>query len=372
MKSVMIIGIGYVGSWALEMLARTPGVERIVAADINDSYASRRAKAAQCGAAHLGFYPEILFQRLDASNVEQTAGILKHNNPTVILSTLTLISPYAASDIPKDKGELVKDAGLGPFLPCHLLLQYRLMQAVDQAGIDPKIVDASFPDAIIPILHRAGCRAPDLGLGNLDNLVPVITMQVAKRMNTNMRSVRVYLVSHHINNVWFSRQRPDGMPPYWMKILVNDQDVTDQFDTDELMLNTSGQKNRLSGTDGSSLTASSGVKHALALLSESDLFTHSPGVKGLVGGYPVRISAKKIEIALPDGITLEEAIEINKEGQYRDGIEEIKDDGTAIFTDEAVGLMKETIGYECKSMTLDEVEGRAKELLSKFREAAGK
>ncbi|MFB0508477.1 MAG: hypothetical protein ACETWT_17265 [Thermodesulfobacteriota bacterium] len=68
-------------------------------------------------------------------------------------------------------------------------------------------------------------------------------------------------------------------------------------------------------------------------------------------------------MALPDGITLEKAIKINEEGQYRDGIEEIRDD-------EAVGLMKEAIGYECKSMTLDEVEGRTKELLSKFRKAA--
>lgn len=372
MKSVMVIGVGHVGSWALEMLARTPGVERIVAADINESYASRRAKAARCGAAHLGFYPEIEFHRVDAVNVEQTAEILKQVNPTVILSTLTLISPYAAAELPKEKAEIVEDAGIGSFLPCHLLLQYRLMQAVDEAGINPLIVDSSFPDAIIPLLHRAECRAPDLGLGNLDNLVPVIRMQVARKINTNMRDVRVYLVSYHVNNVWCSRHRPNGMPPYWMKIVVNDRDVTDQFDTRELMLNTSKQKNRLGGTDGSSLTASSAVKHTLAFLHESDLFTHSPGAKGMVGGYPVQISARKVEIALPNDITIEEAIKINEEGQHRDGIEEIRDDGTVIFTDEAVGLMKEAIGYECKSMTLDEVEGRAKELLSKFKQAAGK
>lgn len=371
MRTIMIVGIGQVGSWALEMLAREPGVEKIIAADINKNYASRRANAAQCGASHLGYYPEIVFEQVDVKKVNQTGKVLKEINPDVILSTVTLISAYAAEALPKEEYELVEDAGIGPFLPCHLLLQYKLLQAIDEAGIDPFIVESSFPDVISPILHRADCKSPHLGVGNLDNLVPVVQMQVARKMGVSMRNVRVYYVGSHFNNVWFTRRKPNGIPPYWIKILVNNRDVTDQFDTDELLLNTSKNKLRLGGTEGirgSSLTASSAVKHTLAFYNLTDLFSHSPGPKGLPGGYPIKIEGGKIEVALPDSITLEEAIKINEEGLRRDGIEEIADDGTVIFTDKSASLIKEAIGYDCKSLELNEVAERAEELLAKYKE----
>jgi len=41
-----------------------------------------------------------------------------------------------------------------------------------------------------------------------------------------------------------------------------------------------------------------------------------PGVNGNVGGYPFYIKDNKVELTLPYGITLEEAIRVNLEGQY--------------------------------------------------------
>lgn len=53
------------------------------------------------------------------------------------------------------------------------------------------------------------------------------------------------------------------------------------------------------------------------------------------GAYPGRVSAEGVEVVLP-GITLEEAIEIDKEGGKIDGIEDIREDGTSVFIDENV------------------------------------
>jgi len=366
MKNIMVVGLGHVGSWAIEMLLRIPGLEKLITADINDHYGSRRTKAAMCGASHLGYYPEVEFRRIDLMNIEQTAEMLREVNPTVILSAASAVTPYPGLIVTKEKKDLIEDAGTGPFLPAQILLIYKLIQAVDQAGINPYIVNSSFGDAVHPILKRIGARTPNIGIGNLDNLVPIIRMQVSNKMNIRMQEVLVYLVGHHFNNVWCSRQRPGGMCPYLMKIMVDGKDVTDQFDTDELMLGTSKEKNRLGGNDGASLTASSAVKHTLAFLHETELFVHSPGPNGYIGGYPVKIKNNTVKIVLPDDITMEEAIKINEEGQYRDGIEEIKEDGTAVFTDEAVRLMKKAIGYECKVMRFDEHEERAKELLRRM------
>lgn len=367
MNCVMLFGLGFVGSWALEMLARSPGVEHLIAVDVNESYASRRAKAAMCGASHLGYFPKIEFVPCDVMNIDQTAEMLKKYNPKVILSTMSAITGYPGDRIAKEKEDLIEDAGTGPFLPAQMLLINKLMKAVDQAAIKPLVTNASFNDAVSPLLKTVGVRMPTIGMGNLDNLVPVIRMQIAQKMNVPMQSIKVYLFSHHFNNVWCTRQRPGGMCPYKMKILINGEDVTAQFNTDELMLGTTKAKNRLGGTDGSSLTASSAVKHTLAFLNDMEIFSHAPGVNGNVGGYPFYIKDNKVELTLPFGITLEEAIKVNLEGQYRDGIQEIQKDGTVIFTDEAVSLMKQAINYECKIMKYQDHEAWAKELLTKFR-----
>lgn len=366
----MVCGLGGVGSWALEMLVRAPNIPKIVTADINEDYGFRRTNSAQCGAAQLGFYPNCRFHKLDARDVEQTAELLHDVDPTVIVSSMSLVPWVAPTWLPEEKYELFLDAGGANLLPCHLPLQYNLMQAVERADIDPLVVQTSFPDAILPILHKAEVRPPDIGIGNLDNMVPTIRLQVARKMNRNIRNVRVYLVAHHVNNVWFTRLRPGGPPPYKMKIYVDDKDVTNNFDTEELMRNTAAKEGgwRLGGKQADFLTASSAVKHALALFNDADLFTHSPGSKGLVGGYPIHLKAGEVELALPEGISKEEAIEINEKGQRRDGIEEIKEDGTVVFTDECVELRSKTINYKHKSMAIDEAEDMAEELLAKLKE----
>lgn len=371
---VLICGLGGIGGWAVEMLARQPNVGNIVTADINEDYGRRKTNSVQYGASQFGLYPTLEFKKVDVTNVEETAQTLREVDPRVILSSMTLLTWHALTALPKDKYEMVEDAGLGPFLPAHLLLQYRLMQAIDLAGINPYVVETSFPDAVAPVLHKADCRSPDIGVGNLDNLVPAVKDQVAEKMSRNIRNVQVYLVAHHVCNVWFTRRRPDGPPSYGMKIFVRGRDLTDRFDTEELMMKTAAKQGglRLSGSDSDSLTASSAAKHALAFLTDNDLFSHAPGPKGLVGGYPVYINRSGVELALPEGISKSRAVKINEEGQYRDGIEEIKEDGTVVFTSEASGLMKKALNYDCKTMYPDEVEGRAEELLAKFEEQSAK
>ena len=59
---------------------------------------------------------------------------------------------------------------------------------------------------------------------------------------------------------------------------------------------------------------------------------------------------------------------MNEESQRLDGIERIKEDGTVVFTDYAVNIMKEVLGFECRQFRPDESEERAKELISLYRQ----
>jgi prephenate dehydrogenase len=58
-KKVMIIGLGELGGYILEYLARSAGVTDIIAADYNEDHGSRKTNLVAHGASMMGFFPKI-------------------------------------------------------------------------------------------------------------------------------------------------------------------------------------------------------------------------------------------------------------------------------------------------------------------------
>lgn len=368
-KKIMVVGMGRIGGLILEFLARIPGVPEIICADKNKDmalgnvYSSQldiglgNIYSAQGGAAQQGLYPQIEFVYLDINNVKETAETLRSINPDIIIYCATLSAPAEArKELPKDVFEKLMSEGLGLWLPLHLALTYKFMKAVKVANIASHVVSSAFGDLVNPVLGKIGL-APTVGLGNFDNSVPGIKKIVAERLKVRMQDVSIFMVAHHsIRPIFLHKGMVRGLP-YLLRILINGKDVTAQFDTDELMLE---------GRIAPGLTASSGVKNALAILNDTGLISNAPGPLGLPGGYPVRLSRKGAELALPEGITMEEAIRLNERGQELDGVEGIQEDGTVIFTKRAIKVMKEVLNYDCKEVKIEESEGRAIELKSLY------
>lgn len=118
--------------------------------------------------------------------------------------------------------------------------------------------------------------------------------------------------------------------------------------------------------------ASSAIKNGLAILNNENKITNAPGPLGLIGGYPVRLNERGCELCLPANATKEEAVGINEKVQRLDGIEEIKDDGTVVFTKRAHETMKNMLGYDCRSLKPMESEDRARELREKYKTFSAK
>ncbi len=148
--------------------------------------------------------------------------------------------------------------------------------------------------------------------------------------------------------------------------------MTEKYDTFELLRNTAAGRLRLGGAGCDSQVASSQCKHALALLNDSKILSLAPAPGGLPGGYPIRLGADGAKLALPDGITEEEAIRLNLEGQKRDGIEEIKRDGTIVFPDAVHEAMKKVFDFDCKSFNIKDVDEVATEQMAKFKKLLSK
>lgn len=363
----LVVGTGLLGGWVLELLARTPAPARIVAADRDSDRGVRKVNNVACGARVMGWTPALEFRALDLSNLDQTASLLADVRPDVVIHTASLQAWWVVNNLPSALHARVAEAGLGAWLPMHLAPASTLMRGLRDAGLSPIVVSAPFPDAVNAALATAGL-APTVGLGNMDELVPMIEKTVAERLDVPVGEIRVWMVGHHFHNAALLDHGTTGGAPYFLKIMAGDRDVSNSWPQDELLL--AATRNYPLGADDTPMIASSAIKNAQALLGGTPRFTHAPGPLGLPGGYPVRLGNGAAELALPDGLTAERAIELNLAAQRFDGIEAIDPDGTIRCTDKAATIMRELFGFDCRRYTLSGAWDEARALGDAYRRIA--
>jgi len=367
----MMVGLGDLGGHVLEMLARAPGSRKIITADINEDWAYRKTNITAFGASQLGHYPELEFVKIDLYNIDQSAEIISKYKPEVIYSAVSLQSWWVINTLPKEVFEELDIARFGPWLPMHLTLVYKLMQAVKQTGLDIKVINSAFPDATHTILDKVGL-APTIGIGNVANPVPGIRSSIAYRLGRPMKDVTVYFFAQHYVSHYLPRFGTAGGAPYYLKAVVDGEDVTNDVNMEEVFADIPTRFRRSGGREGQILTASSAAGITLAVTDDTGDFMHAPGPLGLPGGYPVRVNRDGGKVVLPKGLTMEEAVRINEERQSYDGIDKIDDEGTVTYAEKSVEIMRNMVGYDCKVMKLEETEEQTKELGRKFKEFAGK
>jgi hypothetical protein len=114
------------------------------------------------------------------------------------------------------------------------------------------------------------------------------------------------------------------------------------------------------------MTAASAMVVFQGMLNDTGVITHAPGPNGLPGGYSVTVNKEGVQIILPAHLSMEQALDVNERGMHLDGIEAISSDGTIHFAERNMAILKEILGYECRSMPLSEVEECAKELRERY------
>ena len=373
-EKIMLIGIGELGGIVLEYLCRIPGICEIVTADSNSDWGFRKTNSAIEGASYMGLYPDIKFHPVDLLNMEKTAELLKNINPCVICNGTTLQSWWVVNELPADvNAKLYRDkCALGPWSAMHLALSYKLAKAIRMSGIDTYVVNTSYPDVTNASLARVGL-APTIGIGNMDLAIPYIQKATSEILSVPMRNVRVELIAHHYHAYYWCRYGTGAEAPFHLRVYLGNEDVTAKLgDIKQFIAELPKRGMRPSGRHGQFVVAGSTVKNIMAILNDTGELTHSPGPQGLEGGYPVRLSRKGAEVVLPKGMTLEQAREFNLKAQQYDGIQEVKDNGNIVVTDEAHKNLKEMLQVDCKAITLEDSYEQAMELKKKFHEFAGR
>ncbi|HYU76893.1 MAG TPA: hypothetical protein VEL31_29850 [Ktedonobacteraceae bacterium] len=365
---ILFVGLGNLGSQVLDLfLLHTPGNHTFLVAGRNQEYLKERTNLSLFAATQLGVYPDITSTHMDVSNIDQSAQTISSFNPDLIFCALTTQRWLTIAELPKPIFERLLQAQPGPWLPLTLLPVYQLMQAVQQSGVDAQVINGSFPDTINAVLSKAGL-APTIGIGNLANTVPAVRRSIALHLKVPVERVEILFFGHHYVHHRLLSDGNIGGARFHLTALVNSEDLTHLLDMKSVfgLLSTTLHMREYTQL----LTATSAMTILDMMINRTKNIVHAPGPNGLVGTYPLRRGETGIEVFFPQGLTLEEAIRINEDGQRLDGIEQIDNDGTVYFTERNMAILKEVLGYECRRMPLSEVEQWARELRAKYLELA--
>jgi hypothetical protein len=359
----MLIGLGDLGGRTLELLALQEGITRIIVGSRDAKRGERRCNLIGLGAMAQGHHIEIQFIPLDLDQKDRTAETIFNVSPQIILSTASRMSWWYPKLFPEEQRAQLNQIGFGAWVPVHLVLGMKLMQILKLVGFKGHSLIASYPDVVCPVLKARGL-APTAGFGNLDEVIPKIRWLVARKLGVDPGEVCITLVAHHALEKWVFGNHEGKSPPYYLKVEHDGVDVTEESEARELLFS---PYPLVDGPDWHYLSASSAVGLVQGLLSDEEVFLHTPGPRGLPGGYPVTVSKEGIELRLPPDLSLKSAVEINRASHPFDGIQNIESDGTVVFCQESVEAMRKVLGYECERLFPWEAEQRARELVDRFR-----
>lgn len=365
---ILILGHGVLGGAVLDFLSQSGQAYDLYVGARDVERANQRVNLARYTAYNLGRYPAVDVLPIDLMNVEATAEQLAALRPDIIFNATTLHSWWVITQLSPDAYRQIDRARGGIWTPMHIVLVRRLMKAVREAGLESVVVNASYPDVTNAALAAEGL-SPTVGIGNIANAVPGIRLAAAHLLSCDPQRIDVrFFAQHYISYRMPSTGTTDGAP-YHLTVYREGQRVEpDELSHEEIFANVAGRFRRVKGLAGQSVTASSATSVLRALADRVEHVVHAPGPLALLGGYPVRIAPAGISVDLPEGLSLEEAVEINRQCQKFDGIEAVESDGTVRFTAETVNVVRELLGYDCSAMALDECEARAEELAAKFAE----
>jgi hypothetical protein len=360
--TILIIGLGGLGSVLLELLARSSLSCKLIVGSRNKLNGRACCNLAKLGAQAQGYDPDIDFIQLDLDEHKETVQTIQSVSPDIIVCTATRQSWWLPHRLPAPQASRFKSAGFGLWLPLHLSLPTALMRILQSAKYRGHTLIAPFPDVVNCILDRIGL-SPTCGIGNVDEIATKLRGLASAKLGTPIDEVTVTLVGHHA----LEKCAFDGSPeavPYFLKVEQNGRDVTKEIKAVELLTEPFTLPE---GPSTHFLTAGSAVRLITALGSDRSLRLHAPGPNGLPGGYPVLASRSGVTVPEIDGLSLSDAIRINEQSHKFDGIERIEKDGSVVFTEKVVAVARDELGFNCIPLNPHEVETRAQELLSKFQ-----
>ena len=347
---IVIIGVGNAGLRIADGLARSGRVDELVLSDIAPEGGPDIA-----GMLDSCYDCEVKFIELDGLQQIKIEQLLHKVMPDVVVQSASLTSPWAMYGRTDRVAEALSQAGLGVQLPAQLPVLSSVMKAIREVGFNGPVANLSFPDVNHAVLDRFGL-APTIGLGNVSILHLRVRAAIRKRLidegSWTGSFPLIKLVGHHHQVYEVMEACMPEDPGECCRVYIGD----DGRRADELAY----QGYPITpGIEFNIITAAAALPAILALLPDAEPLRFSvPAPQGLPGGYPVVIRAGDVELDLPEKVDLQEAVAYQWQLTRHDGVENITDDGTILFTEKAKQAVKNIDPRLCEPLTLQDCLNR--------------
>ncbi len=324
--SVLIVGAGDAGLKMAAGLVQSGRLRRVTLADP----ASDRGAAAAGLLASLGECP-VDFVALDGTRQGDVEALLRRLAPDLVVQSASLVGPWATIGRRDPVARALTAAGLAIQLPAQLPVLTSVMQAVRAVDFTGPVANLSLPDITHAVLQARGL-APTIGLGNVSmQLMRVRAALRAEEAETDSEGELplIRLIGHHKQVYGVMTAEAPADPGDRVRVYLGEEGRR----ADELAYRGFPLAPSI---DYNVVTAASALPVLLALLPGAEPLRYSaPAPLGLPGGYPVMIAGGAISLDLPPGAELDEIVAFHRRIGRGDGVEEIAEDGTVVFTDAA-------------------------------------
>jgi hypothetical protein len=365
---IAIIGLGSVGNYLLNFLQNIDyKIELYVIGrskekmqcDVNIALVA--ASIRKCS-----FVPCFIYEA-DLNNISQLADVIEQINPDFIVNSSRAYSHLKYGSI---SWNTVRAYGI--WSPLSVKYIKNIMQAVQDSGANPLVINTSYSDAVNAWIKTAGKLYPDFGSGNLNHLVPRIRFAVAKEKQIkDIENIEIILATSHFHDVVISKegQTENVNPLISIKYQNKDiqVDLSKIFASCAISMPVDAKRNMMNASSNYDIIATI----LKAITTQTKQVLHIPGAMGMIGGYPVTIHGEEHlpEIKInEDYFTLEQMQELNRRSIYLDGIENVEG-GTLFYTDELIEKTKNHFGYVLpKQVNFEDSNDVASEIITNIIE----
>jgi hypothetical protein len=256
----------------------------------------------------------------------------------------------------------------GLWAPLAVKYLKAIMWAQAEAGVDPIVINTSYSDATNAWLKSAGLPYPDFGSGNLNHLVPRIRLAAAQLLGADVAEIEVTLATSHFHDVLISKEGVTAGEDPLLRIDWRGAPVplapAAVYRLCAIPMPVDQRRNMMNASSNFEIIA----KVLAAVRTGAAQRFHSPGVDGLIGGYPVELRSDAAggiaSRVAEEAFSLAEMTRHNRRSIRLDGIEDVRA-GVLHYTPELVAKVKQAFAFDLPAaVPLDDSDRVAGDLIA--------
>lgn len=251
---------------------------------------------------------------IDLLGEDAATALIEATRPTVTVQAASIQTSQVIAHSGNAWTRLVAEGGLSATAVFQALISSRVADAITTLNHRTALINCCFPDVVNGMItaqgHQVAC-----GMGNVAILSNVFA-------GSGLVPGSLKVLAHYQNLSAWRRPAAERAGAAAPRVWVDGKELDDVFATFAAV--------KLTPEPVIDISGASGVPMLLAMAAGGNWSGHVPGPGGLPGGYPVTLTAAGLELALPAGLSREEAIAWNAAYEARSGL--VVEAGRARYT----------------------------------------